>query len=156
MPVKILMVCLGNICRSPLAEGILASKLPKDKFIVDSAGTGNYHIGKQPDPRSIATAKKNGLDIANQKARQFTAKDFEEFDYIFAMDNTNFENIIFLAKTEAHKKKVRLILDDLFANENVDVPDPYYGLQNGFDMIYEMLDENCTILAKKLIAKHSI
>ena len=155
MPVKILMVCLGNICRSPLAEGILASKLPKYKFIVDSAGTGNYHIGKQPDHRSIATAQKNGLDITNQKARQFTSKDFDKFDYIFAMDNTNYEDILFLAKTEEHKKKVRLILDELFPNENVDVPDPYYGLQNGFDMVYEMLDENCTILAKKLISKHS-
>ena len=87
MPVKILMVCLGNICRSPLAEGILASKLPKDIFIVDSAGTGNYHIGKNPDKRSILTAQKNGLDISHQKARQFLVTDFKNFDYIFAMDN---------------------------------------------------------------------
>lgn len=155
MPVKILMVCLGNICRSPLAEGLLASKLPKDKFVVDSAGTGNYHVGKQPDHRSIATAKKNGLDISYQKARQFSPNDFDTFDYIFVMDNSNYDDVLFLAKTDEHKKKVQLVLNELFPGDNVDVPDPYYGLQNGFDMVYEMLDETCDLLAKKLIEKHS-
>ncbi len=154
MPVKILMVCLGNICRSPLAEGLLASKLPKDKFIVDSAGTGAYHIGKQPDQRSVLVAKKHGLDITYQRARQFTSKDFDAFDYIYVMDSSNYDNVIDLAKNEEHKAKVDLILNHLFPGENVDVPDPYYGLQNGFDMIYEMLDETCAILAKKLIEKH--
>ena len=155
MPIKILMVCLGNICRSPLAEGILASKLPKDKFVVDSAGTGNYHIGKQPDKRSILPAQKNKLDISQQKARQFSSKDFDNFDYIFAMDNNNYKDIIALAKDNHQTQKVDLILNQLFPNENVDVPDPYYGLQNGFDSVYEMLDEACDILAKKLIQKHS-
>jgi protein-tyrosine phosphatase len=155
MPIKILMVCLGNICRSPLAEGLLASKLPKDKFIVDSAGTGNYHVGKQPDQRSILTAQKNGLDITNQKGRQFSSNDFDYFDYIFVMDSSNYDDVILLAKSEAHKNKVEMILNHLFPGENVDVPDPYYGLQNGFDMVYEMLDEACDILAKKLIEKHS-
>ena len=154
MPVKILMVCLGNICRSPLAEGILASKLPKDVFSVDSAGTGNYHIGKQPDKRSITTAQKNGLDISKQKARQFSVKDFDAFDYIFAMDTSNYEDILSLAKNENQVKKVDLILNQLFPNENVDVPDPYYGVQNGFDQVYQMLDEACTILAEKLKEKH--
>ncbi len=155
MPVKILMVCLGNICRSPLAEGILASKLPQDKFIVDSAGTGNYHIGRQPDQRSILVAQKNGLDISHQKARQFSSKDFDEFDYIYVMDSSNYDNVIELAKSEAHKAKVDMILNHLFPGENVDVPDPYFGLQNGFDMVYEMLDETCTILAQKLQEKHA-
>jgi protein-tyrosine phosphatase len=155
MPVKILMVCLGNICRSPLAEGLLASKLPKGKFFVDSAGTGNYHIGKQPDQRSVLTAEKHGLDITNQKARQFTPRDFDDFDYIFVMDNTNYDDVISLAKNEQQKSKVELILNELFPGDNVDVPDPYYGLQNGFDMVYEMLDETCEILSKKLIEKHS-
>jgi len=154
MPVKILMVCLGNICRSPLAEGLLASKLPKDRFFVDSAGTGSYHIGKQPDQRSVMTAKKKGIDITNQKARQFSSRDFEDFDYIFVMDNTNYDDVIELAKNEGHKQKVQLILNELFPGDNVDVPDPYYGLQNGFDMVYEMLDETCDILSKKLIEKH--
>jgi protein-tyrosine phosphatase len=155
MPVKILMVCLGNICRSPLAEGLLTSKLPKDKFIVDSAGTGHWHVGKQPDQRSIATARKYGLDISHQKGRQFKTNDFDVFDYIYVMDNSNYEDVIYLAKTEEHKKKVQLILNELFPGENVDVPDPYYGLQNGFDTIFEMLDETCDIIAKKLIEKHS-
>ncbi|WP_445454052.1 low molecular weight protein-tyrosine-phosphatase [Flavobacterium sp. 25HG05S-40] len=155
MPVKILMVCLGNICRSPLAEGLLAAKLPKDRFFVDSAGTGAYHIGKQPDKRSVMTAQKHGLDISTQKARQFSSRDFEDFDYIFVMDNTNYDDVIGLAKNEDQKKKVQLILNELFPGDNVDVPDPYYGLQNGFDMVYEMLDETCTLLSKKLIAKHS-
>ncbi len=149
------MVCLGNICRSPLAEGLLASKLPKGKFFVDSAGTGNYHIGKQPDQRSVLTAEKHGLDITNQKARQFTPRDFDDFDYIFVMDNTNYDDVISLAKNEQQKSKVELILNELFPGDNVDVPDPYYGLQNGFDMVYEMLDETCEILSKKLIEKHS-
>ena len=148
------MVCLGNICRSPLAEGLLAAKLPKNKFFVDSAGTGNYHIGKQPDQRSVLTAEKNGLDISYQKARQFNPRDFDDFDYIYVMDNTNYDDVISLAKNEQQKSKVQLILNELFPGENVDVPDPYYGLQNGFDMVYEMLDETCEILSKKLIEKH--
>lgn len=155
MSIKILMVCLGNICRSPLAEGILASKLPKDTFFVDSAGTGNWHVGKQPDQRSIATAQKNGLDISNQRGRQFTSNDFDAFDYIFVMDNTNYDDVVSLSENDTQKNKVHLILDELFPDENVDVPDPYSGLQNGFDMVYEMLDEACDILAKKLIERHS-
>ena len=154
MSVKILMVCLGNICRSPLAEGILASKLPKDKFYIDSAGTGNYHIGKQPDRRSIDTALKNGLNISNQKARQFTANDFDVFDYIFVMDNSNYDNVIELAKNEDQKAKVDLILNQLFPGENVDVPDPYYGSDFGFESVYKMLDQACEVIAHKLNPKN--
>lgn len=155
MSVKILMVCLGNICRSPLAEGILASKLPKNKFTVDSAGTGSWHIGRKPDERSIVTAKKNKIDISHQKGRQFAICDFETFDYIYVMDNSNYNDIIHLAKTPEQRNKVQLILNELFPDENVDVPDPYYGLANGFDHVYEMLDQACELIAKKLIAKHS-
>ena len=155
MPVKILMVCLGNICRSPLAEGILASKLPKNQFLVDSAGTGNWHVGHLPDQRSIAVAKKNKLDITNQKGRQFKVEDFDTFDYIYVMDNSNFKDVQSLARNEADKAKVKLILNEIFPNENVDVPDPYYGMENGFDNVYKMLDETCNVLAEKLIARHS-
>lgn len=155
MSVKILMVCLGNICRSPLAEGILASKLPKDKFTVDSAGTGSWHIGNPPDARSIAIAKKHQLDISNQKGRQFKTSDFDTFDYIYVMDNSNYDDVMDLAKNETQKAKVQIILNELYPNENVDVPDPYYGISNGFEMVYEMLDEVCTIIATKLKAKHS-
>jgi len=155
MPVKVLMVCLGNICRSPLAEGILASKLPKNKFRVDSAGTGSWHVGHSPDKRSIAIAKKNGLSIDDQKGRQFKTSDFDEFDYIYVMDNSNYNDVIHLAKTPEHKEKVQLILNELFPDENVDVPDPYFGVTNGFDNVYQMLDEVTDIIAKKLIEKHS-
>ncbi len=154
MPVKILMVCLGNICRSPLAQSILESKLPKDRFLVESAGTGNWHVGKKPDNRSIAVAKKNGLDISKQRGRLFQKSDFDEFDYIFVMDNSNYNNVIELATNFESTKKVQLILHELFPNENVDVPDPYFGLANGFDIVYKMLDESCEILAKRLIVKH--
>jgi protein-tyrosine phosphatase len=155
MAIKILMVCLGNICRSPLAEGILASKLPKNKFKVDSAGTGSWHIGNAPDERSIISAKKNGILISNQKCRQFAAIDFDFFDYIYVMDNTNYNDVVELSENQEHRKKVQLILNELFPNENVDVPDPYYGEQNGFDSVYQMLDEACDIIAKKLIEKHT-
>ena len=147
--------CLGNICRSPLAEGILASKLPKNKFVVDSAGTGSWHIGHSPDERSILTAKKNKIDISKQKGRQFTAADFDVYDYIYVMDNSNYLDVIELAKNNQQKEKVTLLLNELFPNENVDVPDPYYGLQNGFDIVYTMLDEACSILAERLIQRHS-
>ena len=150
MPTKILMVCLGNICRSPLAEGILASKLPNHLFTIDSAGTGNYHENKQPDLRSIAVAKKNGIDISQQKARQFTAADFDKYDYIYVMDSSNYKNVIQLAPNATAQKKVSLILDALFPGENVDVPDPYFGLENGFTSVYEMLNEVCEIIANQL------
>jgi len=154
MPIKILMVCLGNICRSPLAEGILASKLPKNKFTVDSAGTGSWHIGRQPDERSIAIAKKHKLDISGQKGRQFSTTDFDAFDYIYVMDNSNYLDVIELADNQEQKAKVQLILNELFPNENVDVPDPYYGVENGFETVYQMLDETCDIIAKKLMEQH--
>jgi protein-tyrosine phosphatase len=155
MPVKILMVCLGNICRSPIAEGLLSSKLPKNSFIVDSCGTGNWHIGKQPDLRSISISKKNGLDISNQKCRQIESEDFDTFDYIYVMDGSNYTDVVALSKNETQKNKVVLILNELFPNENMDVPDPYFGLENGFELVYKMLNETCEIIAKKLIEKHS-
>lgn len=148
------MVCLGNICRSPLAEGLLASKLPKEHFLVDSAGTGHWHVGKQPDPRSIAIALKNGIDISCQKGKLFSAKDFDNFDYIYVMDSSNYGDVIRLARTDAQKSKVKLILDEMFPGENVDVPDPYFGLENGFDNVFNMLNQTCEIIAEKLKKKH--
>jgi len=150
METKILMVCLGNICRSPLAEGILASKVDRSKVIVDSSGTGHWHIGNHPDPRSIAIAKKYGLDISQQRGRQFSASDFAKFDYIYVMDASNLENVLSLATTNADSAKVSLILDHIFPNEKVDVPDPYYGGNLGFDKVYKMLDEACEQIAAKL------
>jgi protein-tyrosine phosphatase len=149
MASKILMVCLGNICRSPLAEGIMRSKLSND-FIVDSAGTGGWHAGELPDKRSIATAKNKGLDITNQRARQFKISDFESFDYIYVMDNSNYKDVIALAPNEEAKSKVKLILNEIFPGENVDVPDPYYGGQDGFENVFNMLNEACDVIAGKL------
>lgn len=155
MPIKILMVCLGNICRSPLAEGILAAKLPKEKYIVDSAGTGPWHIGHSPDKRSIAVAQKNGLDISKQKGRQFKTADFNTFDYIYVMDTSNYDNIISLASNDNQRTKVHLILNEIYPGKNVDVPDPYYGLSNGFDTVYEMLDKATDSIVKKLIKENT-
>ncbi len=149
MKSKVLMVCLGNICRSPLAEGILKSKVDSSQVYVDSAGIGSWHVGQSPDPRSIEVAKKNGLDIAQQRGRQFSADDFEKFDYIFVMDLSNKENVLKLAKNEDDRKKVQLILNQIFPNENVDVPDPYYGGNQGFDNVYEMLNNACDIISEK-------
>ena len=146
---KVLMVCLGNICRSPLAEGILRSKL-SSHFIVDSAGTGHWHIGNPPDPRSIKIAKEKGIDISKLKGRQFSKQDFIDFDYIYVMDNQNYKDVIALTSNENEKEKVQLILNELFPDENVDVPDPYYGLQDGFERVYDMLDEACDEIVKKL------
>lgn len=151
MKAKILMVCLGNICRSPLAEGILQSKLPKTNFLVDSAGTGGWHSGEQPDKRSVQIAKKYGIDISSQRARQFSTSDFEKFDYIYVMDNSNYRNVIALAPDQQAKSKVKMIMNELFEDENVDVPDPYYGMENGFENVFRMLDEVCTEIAEKLL-----
>ncbi|CAM3428071.1 low molecular weight protein-tyrosine-phosphatase [Aequorivita lipolytica] len=144
------MVCLGNICRSPLAEGILKSKVDTSKVFVDSAGTGHWHVGDQPDKRSIAVGKKYNIDITNQRGRQFSARDFGNFDLIYVMDNSNRENILALAENDAQKEKVRLILDEIFPGENVDVPDPYFGGDAGFENVFKMLDEACNQIVKQL------
>ncbi len=154
MPIKILMVCLGNICRSPLAQGLLASKLPSDRFLVDSAGTGNSHVNYPPDERSVAVANRNGLDISAQRGRQISVADFDAFDYIFVMDASNYDDVMDLAKTEDHKAKVSMLLNHLFPGENVDVPDPYYGMANGFTNVYGMIDQACEAAAKNLLEKY--
>ena len=147
---KILMVCLGNICRSPLAEGIMRSKLPNTGFIIDSAGTANYHVGNKPDKRSIAVAKKYGLDISQLRGRQFSIQDFDAFDHIFVMDESNYSNVVSLARDNKDIQKVKLILNEVYPNQNYSVPDPYYGGNTGFDNVYKMLDEACSIIAERL------
>ena len=142
---KILMVCLGNICRSPLAHGILSHKASLENLPikVDSAGTGSWHIGSAPDPRSIATAKKYGIDISKQKARQFNTHDFNEFDHIYVMDKSNLTDVLRLASTKEDSQKVELILKQLESPEVLSVPDPYYGGEQGFGYVYHLLDKAC-------------
>lgn len=147
------MVCLGNICRSPLAEGILKSKLPENSFIIDSAGTSNYHIDNYPDIRSINIARHHNIDISNQRGRQFTVEDFDSFDLIYAMDSSNFQNIVKLARTNEDISKVKLILDEIPNHKLKDVPDPYYGGKNGFENVFHMLDLACNKIAANFISK---
>ena len=142
---KILMVCLGNICRSPLAHGIL-EHLVKEKNLnweIDSAGTGNWHIGEKPDRRSIAVAQKYGVDITNQSCRQFDITDFEKYDHILTMDQNNLSDVISLANGDDGVKKVRLFL------KNGIVPDPYHD-DNQFEPVYLMIEKRCKEIITEL------
>ncbi len=149
---NILMVCLGNICRSPIADGLLRQKVLQRQLTVnvDSAGTSNHHVGEAPDSRMRATAKKLGCSIDHLRARQFTVSDFDQFDIIFAMDKSNLSNIIQLARDEKDKKKVKLILNESSPNSNAEVPDPYYGGEQGFIDVYNMLDKATDRIIEKI------
>ena len=147
---KILMVCLGNICRSPLAQGILEKKLKNYDIEIDSAGTASYHVGKKPDIRSIEIAKKNNIDITNQRARQFKTSDFKEYDIIYAMDKNNFNHLCSIASTKEERKKVKLILNEITPQNNLSVPDPYYGVNDGFKNVYTILNNACDQIVKNL------
>lgn len=152
---KILMVCLGNICRSPIADGLLRKKVKEQGLDVevDSAGTIALHQGEAPDSRMVETARKNGTDISFLSARQFKVEDFDDFDYIFSMDFSNKKNILSLARNEEDRNKVHMLLGDLTDQEEVSVPDPYYGTQKDFDYVYDLVDQATDILIKKLIAR---
>jgi protein-tyrosine phosphatase len=138
---NVLMVCLGNICRSPLAHGIFEHLSKGFLITVDSAGTANYHSGNSPDPRSIKTAARHGINIANQKARQFVVEDFRKFDTIYLMDQENLQNVLKLAQSESDRNKVSLLLG------TDEVEDPYYGGDNGFEIVFEKIERAC----KKII-----
>lgn len=149
---KVLMVCLGNICRSPVAEGLLRrrAKEANKQIQVDSAGTSNYHIGEQPDSRSLAHALSKGTDISSLKARQFTIEDFDAFDKIFVMDYSNYENVVKLARDQNDINKVDLLLNQLYPGENQSVPDPYFGGDEGFEQVYNMVDAAVNEFLKKV------
>jgi protein-tyrosine phosphatase len=144
------MICLGNICRSPLAEGLMRSKLNFTKFNVDSAGTSGGHKGQAPDKRSIAVANKNGIDISQQKSRKLVKRDFKVYDYLYVMDGSNYLDVIAMASNKEEIKKVIRIMDEVFPNENLDVPDPYYGGSQGFENVYRMLDQATDLIANKI------
>lgn len=157
--IKVLFVCLGNICRSPLAGGIFKKLVEEkglsDKIKADSSGTSKYHIGEQPDSRTIANAKENNIQLDHQ-ARQFGKKDFREFDYILAMDSANLENIQKLDQTKEFEDKVMLMrfFDD--QNKNADVPDPYFGGEEGFQKVYDILERSVSNFLQWLIEKHDL
>jgi len=143
--IKVLFVCLGNICRSPLAEALFKHKVSKQGLTnlieADSCGTSNYHIGDWPDERTLVNALQNGIEM-DHRGRQITYTDLEKFDFVFAMDRSNYENIMQLANAETHKHKVSLMRSFDLENENADVPDPYYGGARGFQDVFEILDRS--------------
>lgn len=148
---KILMVCLGNICRSPLAEGILKHKAKAAglNWQVDSAGTGSWHIGEAPHKLSQKVAKLNGVDICEQKGRQFVKEDMQRYDLILAMDNNNLKDIRQMSGTLWNPDKVDLFLNCSYAGENRDVPDPWYGGEPDFHKVYKMIDHACDQIIEK-------
>lgn len=146
------MVCLGNICRSPLAEGIMKTKLPED-FVVDSAGTISMHEGQHPDRRAIAVAKKHGIDISQQRSRPITNVDLRNFDKIYCMDLSVLEDVVSLAENESQRGKIQLFREQAGETGNrTDVFDPYYGGMDEFEEVYHILDKAATIIAQKLLA----
>jgi len=147
---KILMVCLGNICRSPLAEGIMQNKVDQNNldWEVDSSGTGAWHSGELPDPRSIKVAQQHNIDITNQRGRQFKKQDLDIFDLILTMDASNYQNVKRLATTKEQESKIHLIMNFASPGMNQIVPDPYYG-DDGFENVFEMLDKACECIVKQ-------
>ena len=148
---KILMVCLGNICRSPLAEGILQDKINKAglNWTVDSAGTNGYHIGEAPHRLSQKVARLNGINICEQKSRQFVKEDFDRFDKIYAMAADVMDEIKYIAGKKFIASKADLLLNEIYPGENRDVPDPWYGAEPGYHAVYKLIDEACEQIIKK-------
>ncbi len=149
---RILMVCLGNICRSPLAEGILLNRIEKYNldWKVDSAGTSSYHAGSLPDPRSITIAEKNGIDITYQRSRHFTVEDFDKFDLILTMDSSNYQNVKKLATNTTDINKIDLIMNYANPGRNIKVPDPYWG-ELGFEKVFGMLEKAVEGMLKRYV-----
>jgi len=144
--IKVLFVCLGNICRSPLAEAIFKDKVSRKNlgrsFEIDSCGTSNYHIGDIPDSRTFAIARKHGIEL-DHIVRQLTLEDLEEYDYILAMDRNNFQNILRLSDNAVHKEKIFMMREFDSIDKGKEVPDPYYGNEREFQEVFDML-ERCS------------
>jgi protein-tyrosine phosphatase len=148
---KILMVCLGNICRSPLAEGLLQNKAWKAglKWSVESAGTNGYHIGEAPHRLSQKVARMNGIDISKQRSRNFVAEDLKRFDKIYVMSSDVIDDMRRIAKKDFDDNKIELLLNELFPGQNIDVPDPWYGAEPGFHEVFKLIDNACDAIIKK-------
>ena len=149
---RILMVCLGNICRSPLADGLLRHKVTQRglEWEVDSAGTANYHVGAPPDARMVDTARTKGFDISALRARQFSKEDFMRFDRIYVMDRSNYRNVIKAASSQEERDKVLFLLEHLFPGKEAEVPDPYYGTSKDFNDVFALVDEATNALLNDL------
>lgn len=153
MKKRILMVCLGNICRSPLAKGLLIKKLQEKNITwveVDSAGTSDYHIGGKADQRTLESGKKHGIDLSSHRGRQFSPYDFDAFDLIYAMDRENYSDILYLASNEDERKKVKLILNEITPGANLSVPDPWFGGEKDFEKVFHLLDKACDVIIGKI------
>lgn len=152
---RVLFVCMGNICRSPTAEGVFRARVAArgvaDRFVIDSAGTHAYHVGEPPDRRSIEAAARRGIDLTTIRARKVTAQDFEHFDLVLAMDADNHERLLVLA-SDTHAGKVRLFLE-YGASGRREVPDPYYGGANGFEDVLDLVEEAAEGLLNELLAQ---
>jgi len=148
---NILMVCLGNICRSPLAEGILQHKALEAglKWRIDSAGTNGYHIGEAPHRLSQKVALSNGIDISRQKARQFTTADLQQFDKVYAMAGDVIDEMKWIAGNKYSADKVELLLNELYPGRNKDVPDPWYGTEPGYHDVYALIEKACDKIIEK-------
>lgn len=148
---KILMVCLGNICRSPLAEGILQKKIDEAglSWEVESAGTNGLHDGESPHPLSQKVAKLHGIDISRQRSRRLVKEDFEQFDKIYAMAADVVDEMEWIAKDKFNIKKVDLLLNEIYPGQNRDVPDPWYGAEAGYHKVFDMLDKACGAVVQK-------
>jgi protein-tyrosine phosphatase len=153
MKKRILMVCLGNICRSPMAKALLIKKLEEKNITwveVDSAGTSDYHIGGRADYRTMVSGKKHGIDLTTHKGRQFTRHDFDAFDLIYAMDTENYSDIVLMASNEEETQKVKLILDETHPKANLSVPDPWFGGESDFEKVFQLLDKACDVIIGRL------
>ncbi|GGG56239.1 phosphotyrosine protein phosphatase [Pseudohongiella nitratireducens] len=152
MTTKVLMVCLGNICRSPTAHGIMETLIEKEglsaDIIVDSAGTGDWHIGKAPDPRTQQAAKRRGYDLSHLRARQVTVADLDDYDWVIAMDRQNRQNLLNMA-SDANRDRITLLLEHA-GQIDAEVPDPYYGGEQGFEQVLDMVETACAALLERI------
>lgn len=151
------MVCLGNICRSPLAEGIMQHKIDENglNWLVDSAGTNGYHVGEQPHRLSQKVALKRGIDISHQRARNFRADDFKKFDLIYAMAEDVMEEMQWIGGSIFDNRKVSLLMNEVYPGKNLDVPDPWYGPEPGYHQVFDMIDRACDAIIKKYIKQYT-
>ena len=157
-PVSVLFVCMGNICRSPTAHGVFQALVEEhglaNRILVDSAGTHSYHIGSPPDPRSQSTAHGRGVDLSGLRARRFESRDFHDFDYLLAMDNDNLADMLAI-RPETARARAELMLNYSQRFRQKEIPDPYFG-NDGFDLVFEMVDDAARGLLRHIRERHDI